>query len=139
MATSFNNRVFGCVVIKSINSNYNADFTHQPRTLPDGTVYATDKALKYTVRNYLKKVYPNEKVFYFKSVDDNFKPRTLDESYKLHFGDFPKKGGQKVNGPGLNKFYLFKYDGVSISGLLSDKPKPAAVKKYFKDLPEDSD
>ena len=31
----FNNRVFGCVVVKSINSNYNADFSGQPRTLPE--------------------------------------------------------------------------------------------------------
>ena len=51
----FNNRVFGCVVVKSINSNYNADFSGQPRTLPDGTVYATDKALKYAIRNYWMK------------------------------------------------------------------------------------
>ncbi len=55
MSNVFKNRVFGCVVIKSLNSNYNADFSHQPRTLPDGTVYATDKALKYTVRNYIGK------------------------------------------------------------------------------------
>ena len=53
MSNTFKNRVFGCVVIKSVNSNYNADFSHQPRTLPDGSVYATDKALKYTVRNYI--------------------------------------------------------------------------------------
>ena len=57
MSNTFKNRVFGCVVIKSVNSNYNADFSHQPRTLPDGSVYATDKALKYTVRNYIDKNY----------------------------------------------------------------------------------
>jgi CRISPR/Cas system type I-B associated protein Csh2 (Cas7 group RAMP superfamily) len=138
MPSTFTSRVFGCVVIKSINSNYNADFTHQPRTLPDGSVYATDKALKYSVRNYLKKAYPDEKIFYFKSVDPNFKPRTLDESYKFNFGD-PKKAGKKLNSTAEDKFFLFKYDGVSVSGLLSDKPKSAALKKYFKDLPEDSD
>lgn len=65
MSNTFKNRVFGCVVIKSVNSNYNADFSHQPRTLPDGSVYATDKALKYTVRNYIDKNYPEDKVFYF--------------------------------------------------------------------------
>jgi CRISPR-associated protein Csh2 len=42
----FKNRAYGFVVIKSINSNYNADFSGQPRTLPNGSVYATDKALK---------------------------------------------------------------------------------------------
>ena len=34
----FENRVFGCVVVKAINSNYNADFSGQPRTLPNGVV-----------------------------------------------------------------------------------------------------
>lgn len=84
MSNDFKNRVFGAVVIKSINSNYNADFSHQPRTLPNGTVYATDKVLKYSVRNYWKKVL-GEKVFYSKSLDENMSPRTLDETYDDHF------------------------------------------------------
>lgn len=90
MSNSFNNRVFGCVIVKAINANYNADFTHQPRTLSDGTVYATDKALKYTVRNYLVKQYPSEKVFYFKSISDEMQPRSLKETYVKNFGEFPK-------------------------------------------------
>ena len=90
MSNSFNNRVFGCVIIKSINSNYNADFSHQPRTLPDGTVYATDKALKYTIRNYISKVWMSEKVFYFKSLNEDMQPRDLDQNYINHFGEFPK-------------------------------------------------
>jgi CRISPR-associated protein Csh2 len=90
MSTSFNNRVFGCAIIKAINSNYNADFSHQPRTLPDGTVYATDKVLKYSVRNYLSKHYPGEKIFYFKSYSEEMQPRNLKETYVKIFGDFPK-------------------------------------------------
>lgn len=90
MSTLFNNRVFGCAIIKSINANYNADFTHQPRTLPDGIVYATDKALKYTVRNYLVKNFSDEKVFYFKSLNEEMQPRDLDQSYVKYFGEFPK-------------------------------------------------
>ena len=46
MNNLFKNRVFGCAIIKSVNSIYNADFSQQPRTLPDATVNATDKALK---------------------------------------------------------------------------------------------
>ena len=84
---SFQNRVFGCVIVKSINSNYNADFSHQPRTLPDGTVYATDKALKYAIKNYLKDMYSDEKVFYFKRFDKEFKPFSLDEAYADMFPD----------------------------------------------------
>lgn len=81
--SSFNNRVFGCAIIKSVNSNYNADFSGQPRKLPNGKVYATDKALKYSIRNYWKDAL-NEKVFYFKSLTEKMAPRTLDETY-LHF------------------------------------------------------
>lgn len=83
--TTFKNRVYGCAIIKSINSNYNADFSHQPRTLPNGVVYATDKTLKWSVRNFWKNVH-NEKVFYSKSLDENMSPRTLDETYIEHFG-----------------------------------------------------
>lgn len=86
----FKNRVFGCAVVKAINSNYNADFSGQPRTLPDGTVYATDKAYKYTVKNFFKAVYPDETIFYFKSLNENMNPISLDETYVKHFGDYPK-------------------------------------------------
>ncbi|MFW6275198.1 MAG: type I CRISPR-associated protein Cas7 [bacterium] len=85
----FKNRVFGCAVVKAINSNYNADFTGQPRTLPDGTVYATDKAYKYTVKNFFKAIYPNETIFYFKSLNENMNPISLDETYVKHFGAYP--------------------------------------------------
>ena len=94
MSTSFKNRVYGCTIVKAINSNYNADFTHQPRTMPDGTVYATDKALKYTVRNYLKQVHPTDKVFYFKVLSPEMQPQTLDETYERFFGAIPAKKGK---------------------------------------------
>jgi CRISPR-associated protein Csh2 len=90
MSTPFTQRVFGCAVIKSVNSNYNADFSHQPRTLPDGTVYATDKALKYTVRHYFKTFATDEKLFYFRSLNEEMQPRTLNETYEKLFGAFPK-------------------------------------------------
>lgn len=89
--TEFVKRVFGCTVIKAINSNYNADFSGQPRTLPSGVVYATDKALKYSCKNYIRTVYPTEKVFYFKSLNENMNPISLNECYKKYFADFPKK------------------------------------------------
>ncbi len=87
---SFNNRVFGLAVVRAINANYNADFSHQPRTLPDGTTYATDKAFKYLVKNYLKDLYPSEKVFYFKSQKEDFNPRSLEETYHHHFPESEK-------------------------------------------------
>jgi CRISPR-associated protein Csh2 len=87
----FNNRVFGCAIVKAINSNYNADFSGQPRTLPDGTVYATDKAYKYTLKNFFKAVYPKETIFYFKSLNEHMNPISLDETYVKHFGDYPNE------------------------------------------------
>lgn len=97
MSNSFTNRVYGCAIIKSINSNYNADFSHQPRTLPNGVVYATDKALKWSVRNYWKNV-GKEAVFYSKSLDENMSPRTLDETFENHFGKevFAEKDKNKL-------------------------------------------
>lgn len=82
---SFNNRIFGCAIIKSINSNYNADFSHQPRTLPNGVVYATDKALKYAVKNYLRNTYSDETIFYFKRLNNNFNPLDLNGAYEVLF------------------------------------------------------
>lgn len=51
----FLNNVYGIVGVVAINSNFNADLTGRPRTLPDGkTYYSSDKAFKYAVRFYLK-------------------------------------------------------------------------------------
>lgn len=81
--TEFKNRVFGCAIVKAINANYNADFSGQPRTLPNGDIYATDKAFKYTIKNYLKDVYPNEKILGFKRYNQNkeFVPYSLMEAF----------------------------------------------------------
>lgn len=81
----FTNRVYGISIIKSINSNYNADFTNQPRTLPNGIVYATDKVLKYSIRNYLKKTYPNDIIFYFKKLNEDLNPVDLIGMYESYF------------------------------------------------------
>lgn len=90
MPQSYTRRAYGCAVIKSVNSNYNADFTHQPRTLPDGTVYATDKVLKYSIKNYFIRSYDDQKIFYFKTFNESMTPRTLDETYNNLFGDYPQ-------------------------------------------------
>lgn len=43
----------GIFVVRADNANFNADFSGMPRTLPDGTIFATDKALKYCIRKYI--------------------------------------------------------------------------------------
>ncbi len=96
MLTEFKNRVFGAVILKSINSNFNADFTHHPRTLPDGVVYSTDKALKYAIKDYFKKLNNQENIFYTKRLNENLNPLTLDETYEKLFGEFPKKVNDEI-------------------------------------------
>lgn len=91
----FKKRVYGCAIVKAINSNYNADFSGQPRTLPDGIVYATDKAFKYSIKKYLKDAYENVKVFYMKTLNDNLNPRSLDERYEYLFRALPKDDTKK--------------------------------------------
>lgn len=59
-------RVYGVIGISSIMANWNADFSGYPRRLSDGTVFGSDKALKYPI----KKMWDNEgqKVLNIKSM-----------------------------------------------------------------------
>lgn len=95
MSNTFNSRVFGCAIIKSINSNYNADFSGQPRKLPSGIVYATDKVLKYSIRNYWKKIL-GENVLYFKHLNQDMMPVDLVELYHVAFKTEVKSDDKKV-------------------------------------------
>lgn len=81
-------RVYGVLGISSIMANWNADFSGYPKSMSDGTVYGSDKALKYP----MKKMWDEEgkKVLYIKSMtftekDDALLPRTLKERYEYLF------------------------------------------------------
>lgn len=81
-----NNRVYGVIGIKSILSNWNADFTGRPKTTSDGNIFGSDKAFKYPI----KKMWENEgeKVLYIKSYKNekgNLKPRALAERFEQLF------------------------------------------------------
>lgn len=84
-----NKRVYGVLGISSIMANWNADFTGFPKTISDGTVFGSDKALKYP----MKKMWDNEgkKVLYIKSMKFSEKdagkliPCTLKERYESLF------------------------------------------------------
>lgn len=89
MENKFNNRVFGAVLVKAVVANYNADFTGSPRTLPNGTVYATDKALKYCIRNYLKGANKNIVFYTTRYKRENMQPFDIDETYVELFGKYP--------------------------------------------------
>lgn len=82
-STEFKKRVYGCVVVKAINANYNADFSGLPRRLKsDGSFYATDKSFKWLVRNYIKKNYSDEKVLFTKVLDSKLNTMKLKEAFE---------------------------------------------------------
>ena len=81
--SEFKNRVYGCIVVKAINANYNADFSGLPRRLKsDGSFYATDKSFKWLVRNYIKKNYEGEKILFTKIFDDKLNTLKLKEAFE---------------------------------------------------------
>ena len=43
-------RVYGIIGVSSLMSNWNADFTGNPKSTLDGRIFGSDKALKYSFR-----------------------------------------------------------------------------------------
>ena len=87
-----NKRVYGILGISSIMANWNADFSGFPKTISDGTVFGSDKALKYPMKRMWDD--EGEKVLYIKSLkvsEDKKKekktlvPRSLKERYEQLF------------------------------------------------------
>lgn len=86
-----NKRVYGVLGISSIMANWNADFSGFPKTISDGTVFGSDKALKYP----MKKMWDNEgqRVLYIKSLkissgkngESTIVPNSLKERYEKIF------------------------------------------------------
>lgn len=88
--TRMNQRVYGLVGIGAYMANWNADFTGRPKTISDGTIFGSDKALKYSVKNLW--VHQGEKVLYYKSYiipsksGEKMQPKELTERYHEVFG-----------------------------------------------------
>lgn len=88
---NMNKRVYGVLGISSMMANWNADFSGFPKTTSDGSIFGSDKALKYP----MKKMWDDEgeKVLYIKSlkVSESKKgevtvvPRSLKERYEQLF------------------------------------------------------
>jgi CRISPR-associated protein Csh2 len=73
--------IFGFSIIKAENANWNADFTGYPRTLPDGMVFATDKAYKYAIRRYWHDVL-NEDILMWRTYKNEGKDKGKPESLR---------------------------------------------------------
>ena len=85
-----NKRVYGVLGVSAIMANWNADFSGFPKTTSDGSIFGSDKALKYPI----KKMWENagEKVLYIKSMkfspdkkETSLIPRTIKERYEQIF------------------------------------------------------
>ncbi|WZL80303.1 type I CRISPR-associated protein Cas7 [Vallitaleaceae bacterium 9-2] len=87
-----NKRVYGVVGVKSIMSNWNADFTGRPKTTSDDMIFGSDKALKYSMKKYWET--QGESILYIKShvigKDGKLQPRTLEGRYSQLFGPLEK-------------------------------------------------
>jgi CRISPR-associated protein Csh2 len=86
---------YGLFVLKSKNSLFNADFSHEPRQLPDAnsTFYATDKSLKYCIRSYVHDIKDkNDKmVFFWRRNTKGGNAMNIAENYKHIFNKKPQK------------------------------------------------
>ena len=88
------NRVYGVVGIKSIMSNWNADFTGRPKSTSNGDIFGSDKAFKYPIKKMWESEDKNAKVLYIKSYKTdnkgNLQARTLAERFEQLFGESVK-------------------------------------------------
>lgn len=83
-------RVYGVLGIKSIMSNWNADFSGYPKTTSEGAVFGSDKAFKYPTKKMWDE--NGERVLYIKSLkfsgkegEETLVPRSLKERYEQLF------------------------------------------------------
>ena len=90
-------RVYGIIGLSSLMSNWNADFTGNPKSTLDGRIFGSDKALKYSFRKLWND--QGRKVLYIKTLKkDNLQPMELDEKYEELFGEGEKSGSKKAKG-----------------------------------------
>ena len=84
------NRIYGVVGIKSVMSNWNADFTGRPKSTSKGDIFGSDKAFKYPIKKMWESEDKNAKVLYVKSYKTdnkgNLQARTLAERFEQLFG-----------------------------------------------------
>lgn len=88
MSKRMKKNVFGIIGISSLMSNWNADFTGNPKSTLNGEIFGSDKAIKYSYRKFWDNFEEN-KVLYIKSFKpENLQIRELDEKYEsLFFGN----------------------------------------------------
>lgn len=88
--SKMNQRVVGLIGISSKMANWNADFTGLPKTLSDGQIFGSDKALKYAIKRFWQEQGKN--ILYIRSYKigqtkegSKLQPCDLDERYQNLF------------------------------------------------------
>jgi CRISPR-associated protein Csh2 len=97
-----NKRVIGLIGVTSRMANWNADFTGSPKTTSDGSIFGSDKALKYSIKKLW--VDQGHKVLYIRSYklgknkdgDEKLQPRKLEERYEHLFEEGVSKDSSVV-------------------------------------------
>jgi CRISPR-associated protein Csh2 len=72
------------VVVRAKNALFNAGFDGMPRMLPSGQIFATDKAFKYCIKEYLR-LFKDQKIFVSRNrhlVKNKYVYDTLEDNYK---------------------------------------------------------
>ena len=100
-------RVQGFILTKATMANQNAGFDNYPRQTADGTIFASDNSLGYTIKQMAKA--ENQQLFYIKRLKlvENKKGKTknekkilqclsLDETYEKLFGDIKTHSKDEV-------------------------------------------
>lgn len=85
-------RVQGMIITKSIMANQNAGFDGYPRQDNNGEYFATDKSLKYTLKQMAAS--KGDKILGMKRLQitkGKLQPLSLDETYVSLFGNLPTK------------------------------------------------
>lgn len=98
-----NKRVYGVIGIKSVMANWNADFSGQPKSISNGDIFGSDKALKYPMKKMWEE--NGESVLYIKSLKTEkdkkggvkVRPKSLKERYEEIFSvqDLKKENDNK--------------------------------------------
>lgn len=104
-----NKRVYGVVGIKSIMSNWNADFTGRPKSTSNGDIFGSDKAFKYPIKRMWQS--EGEPVIYLKS-------------YKINK---EAKEGEKLQPVDLNE----RYEAIFNTKLDAKTPSKEVLKNLF--------
>ena len=113
------NRVYGAILVKVTNGNYNADFTGHPKSCNE-LLLASSATAKYSMRQLWSKDKP---VFSIKTYSKDLKPFNINEKYENMFNEKIKSSDDNDNDNDVSQEETSKS---------KSKSKPTDDKKNFR-------